>query len=127
MGMIKHSQSTQSSKFAISWNIIKKLGMLNIKVSTTWHYFILMEVARHNRSTQNWKLVIFLQYLKKKVSQLLFCSIVMQNIQIFYRSPVMFVVTLLSFHSMQGWTATARDGVTRKRERTGWKGYRRVG
>ena len=36
---------------------------------------------------------MFLQYLKKKVSQLLLCSIVMQNIQIFYGGPVMFSVT----------------------------------
>ena len=35
-------------------------------------------------STQNKRLVIFLQYIKKKVSQMLFCSIVMENIQIFY-------------------------------------------
>ena len=39
----------------------------------------LMEVARYVQSTQNRKLVIFLQ----RVLQLLLCSIVMQNIQIF--------------------------------------------
>ena len=44
----------------------------------------LMEVNRHIQSTQNRKLVIILQYIKKKVSQLLLCSIMMQNIQIFY-------------------------------------------
>ena len=46
MGMIKHSQSTQSNKFAISLQYLKKkLGMefifcmqKNIKVSTSWHY-----------------------------------------------------------------------------------------
>ena len=54
----------------------------------------------------------------------------MQNTQIFYRGPVMFVVTsfpkqylftsifffffLIGIHSMQGWTTTARYGVTRK-------------
>ena len=37
-------------------------------------------------------LVIFLQYLKEKLSQLLLSYIVMQNIQIFYGGPVMFVV-----------------------------------
>ena len=51
-----------------------------------------MEVARHAQSTQNRKLAIFLQ-LKEKILQLLLCSIVMQNIQIFYEVPVMFDVT----------------------------------
>ena len=50
-------------------------------------------MARHIQSTQNRKLVIFLQYLTKKVSQELLCSIIMQNIQIFYGGPVMFSVT----------------------------------
>ena len=45
MSMIKHSQSTQSKKFADLCNISKKLGMefffcmqINIKVSESWHY-----------------------------------------------------------------------------------------
>ena len=46
MGMIQHSQSTQSNKFAKSLQYLKKrLGMelifcmqINIKVSTNWHY-----------------------------------------------------------------------------------------
>ena len=53
----------------------------------------LIKVARHVHGTQNRKLVIFLQYINKKASQLLLCSIVMQNIRIFYGGPVMFVVT----------------------------------
>ena len=53
----------------------------------------LMEVARHIQSTQNRKLVIFYAMSYKKVSQLLLCYIVMQNIQIFFGAPVMFVVT----------------------------------
>ena len=36
-----------------------------------------LEVERHVQSTQNRKFVIILQCIKKKVSQLLFCSIVM--------------------------------------------------
>ena len=48
-----------------------------------------MEVARYVESTQNLKLVIFLQ----KVLQLLLYSIVMQNIQIFYGGPAMFIAT----------------------------------
>ena len=43
-----------------------------------------MEVPGYVQNTQNRKLVIFLQYLKKNMLQLLLCSIVMQNIQIFY-------------------------------------------
>ena len=54
---------------------------------------VLTEVARHVQSTQNRKLVIFLQYIKKKMSQLHMFSIVMENIQIFYGGPVMFVAT----------------------------------
>ena len=40
LGMIKHSQSTQSNNFAISLQYLKKkLGMeFIIKVSTGWHY-----------------------------------------------------------------------------------------
>ena len=43
----------------------------------------LMKVTRYVESTQNRKLVIFLQ----RVLQLFLCSIVMQNIQIFYGGP----------------------------------------
>ena len=86
LGMIKHSQSTQGNKFAISLQYLKK------EVRTGVHFLyadgqsfyklgllFLMEVARYVQSTQNRKLVIFLQ----RVLQLLLCSIVMQNIQIF--------------------------------------------
>ena len=52
----------------------------------------LMKVARNVQSTQNRKLVNVLQYVKKKVLQMLLCSIVMQNIQILYEVPAIFVV-----------------------------------
>ena len=52
-----------------------------------------MEVARHAQNTQNSRLVVLFQYIKKKVLELLLCSIVMQNIQIFYEGQVLFVVT----------------------------------
>ena len=45
IGMIKHSQSTQIDKFAISLQYFKKgkefifYIQMNIKVSTSWHYF----------------------------------------------------------------------------------------
>ena len=58
----------------------------------------LVEVARRNQNTQNRKMGIFLQYIKKIVATAL-CSIVMQNIQIFYMDPVMFVVTCFSLYA----------------------------
>ena len=54
----------------------------------------LMEVARYVQSTQNRKLVIFLQ----RVLQLLLCSIVMQNIQIFCGVQP-YLLLLVSSHS----------------------------
>ena len=74
MGMIKHSQSTQSNMFAIS------LQYLKIEVRNGVHFLhadkhqsfckmalsFLMEVARHVQSTQNRNLIMFLQYIKKK-------------------------------------------------------------
>ena len=160
MEMVKNSQSSQTSKFAISLQYLKKelkaevdffmqsfqkvyFNTLSIKVAYKVHIIIvnghdqvfsnhsnkcaislqylkkeirngdhfwhpdkrqsfyklvlsfLMEVARHVQNTQNRKLVIFLQYIRKNVATAL-CSIVMQNIQIFYRGPVMFVVTCFS-------------------------------
>ena len=52
----------------------------------------LMEVTRHVQNTQNRKLVIFFDILRKTVETAL-CSIVMQSIQIFYGGRVMSVVT----------------------------------
>ena len=103
MDMIKCCQITQSNKFAMSLQYLKK------EVRNGDHFWhadkrqsfyklvlsFLMEVARHVQNTQNRKLVIFLQYIRKNVATAL-CSIVMQNIQIFYRGPVMFVVTCFS-------------------------------
>ena len=76
----------------------------------------LMEVARHVQSTQNRKLVILLHYIKKKVSQLLLCSIVMQNIQIFYGGPVMFVVTYY-FHKANQYYCIKLSQVSSKQYR----------
>ena len=51
-----------------------------------------MGMIKHSQSTQSIKLAVSLQYLRKeKVPQLLLCSIVMENIQIFYVDPVIFV------------------------------------
>ena len=68
--MIKHSQITQSNKFAISLHYLKKEVS---NVGNFWHadkrqsfdklvLCFLIEVTRH---TQNTKLVVFLQYIKK--------------------------------------------------------------
>ena len=97
--MIK--QSIQNNKFAISLQYLKKkLGMEFIRVKHQSFcklvLLFLMEVVRHVQSTQKRNLVIFLQFFKKKVSLLLLCSFVMQNIQIFYGAPVMFVLTCYS-------------------------------
>ena len=95
--------SNYSNKFAISlqylkkeirngdhfWHADKRQSFYKLVLS------FLMEVARHVQNTQNRKLVMFLQYIRKNVATALF-SIVMQNIQIFYRGPVMFVVTCFS-------------------------------
>ena len=51
-----------------------------------------MGMIKHSQSTQSIKLAVSLQYLRKeKVPQLLLCSIVMENIQIFYGDTVIFV------------------------------------
>ena len=103
MGMIKHSQSTRSNKFAISLQYLEEVRdgvqLFHAYKHQSFNKLtlsFLMEVARHVQSTQNKKLVIFLQYPKKKELQLLLRSIVMQHIQIFYGGPVMFVVTCSS-------------------------------
>ena len=78
MGMIKHSQITQSNKFAIYLQYLKKEGSNG---GHFWHadkrqsfykliLSFLMEMVMHVLNTQNRKLVIFLQYIKKTLSQL---------------------------------------------------------
>ena len=71
---------------------------INIKVSASWHYRF-DGSGQYVQSTLNRKFLILLQYIKKNVSQLLLCSIVMQNIQILYGDPVMFVVTYCARNS----------------------------
>ena len=101
MDMIKHSQSTQSNKFAISLQYIKKevrdgIDFLHTDKHQSFYklaLLFLMGVARHVYSTRNRKFVIFLQNIKKEVLQLLLRFVLMQNIQIFSRDPIMFVVT----------------------------------
>ena len=70
------------------WHADKRQSFYKLVLS------FLMELARHVQNTQNRKLVIFLQYIRKNIATAL-CSIVMQNIQILQGS-VMFVVTCFS-------------------------------
>ena len=98
-----HDQITQSNNFAISLQYLKKEvrnedHFWQADKRQTFYKLVLsffMEVARHVQNTQNRKLVMFLQYIRKNVATALF-SIVMQNIQIFYRASVMFAVTYFS-------------------------------
>ena len=87
MGMIKNSQSTQSKKFSISLQFLKKevrnIFCMQIYENQSSYKLVglfLTELTRPVQSNQNRNLVIFLQYIKKIVSQLLLCSILMQNI-----------------------------------------------
>ena len=78
MGMIKHSQITQSSKFTISLQYVKK------EVTNGGDFWypdkrqsfcklvlsILKEVARYFQNTQNRKFVVFLQYIKGTLMQI---------------------------------------------------------
>ena len=101
IGMIWYSQSVQRNMFAISLQYLNKearnrVYFLHASKHQNFYKLLLsflMEVARHVQNTQNRKLVKVLQYIKKNVLQLFLCSIVMQNIQILYRVPVMFIVT----------------------------------
>ena len=84
MVMIKHSQGTQSNKFAVSLQYIKKevrdgVHFLHAHKLQSFYKLtlsFLMEVGRHAQSTQS-------------------NSVVMQNIKLFYGGLVMFVVTCL--------------------------------
>ena len=73
MGMIKYSQFTQSNKFAISLQYLKKevrngSHFWHADKRPSFHSLVLsflMEVASHVQNIQNRKLVILLQYIKK--------------------------------------------------------------
>ena len=74
MGMIYHSQSTQSNKPAISLQYLKRevrneVHFLHADKHQNFYKLtlqFLMEVARHVQSTQNRKLRKFLQHIKEK-------------------------------------------------------------
>ena len=101
MGLIKHSQVLKLTSLQYLYTISQKearngVHFLHVEKHQSFYKLALsyfMEVARHVQSAKTRKLVIFLQ-LKEKILQLLLCCfIVMQNIQIFYGGPVMFLVT----------------------------------
>ena len=85
MGIIQHSQSTQSNKFAISLQYLKeevrnRVNFLHAGKHQNFYKLalsFLIELARHAQSMQDRKLVKFLKYIKKKVLQLLLCSTLM--------------------------------------------------
>ena len=72
--MTNNSHSTQSNKFAISLQYLKKevrdrVHFLHADKHESLYKLalsFLMEVARHVQSTQNRKLVIFLQYIDEE-------------------------------------------------------------
>ena len=86
MGMIKHSQSSQNIKFAMSLQYLQKqvrdevaflyadkhpsflqvyFNTLGVKVSCKLILSLLMGMIKHSQSTQINKFAISLQYLKK--------------------------------------------------------------
>ena len=94
LDMIKYSQSAQSNNFALFLRSIKNEGTngahsLHVHENQSFYKLALLFLMKAIRapnlqSTQDRKLVVFLQYIIQKLSELLLCSIVMQNIQIFY-------------------------------------------
>ena len=96
MGMVRHSQSSQNSKFAMSLRTISQkkvrdevdflpadkhqsflqvdFSTLGIKVFYKVILSLLMGMIKHSQSTQTNKFTIFLQYLKKKLGmEFIFC------------------------------------------------------
>ena len=86
MGMVKHPQSFQNSKFTMALQYRKKeyesdflhadkhqsflqvdLNTLGIKVSYKVILSLLMGMIKHSKSTQSNKFAMSLQYLKKQV------------------------------------------------------------
>ena len=88
MEMVKHSQSSQISKFAVSWQHLKNeagdevdflhaekhqsflqvdFNSWGIKVSCKVILSLLLGMIKHSESTQSKKFAISLQYLQKKI------------------------------------------------------------
>ena len=90
MGMVKHSQSSQNIKFAMSLQYLQKqardevvflhadkhpsflqvyFSSLGVKVFYKLILSLLMGIIKHSQSTQFNKFAISLQYLQKEVSE----------------------------------------------------------
>ena len=71
MGLVKHSQSPQNSKFAVSSNNISKKKIFSTlwtsKFPTRLILSLLMGMIKHSQITQSNKFARSLQYLKKEV------------------------------------------------------------
>ena len=88
MGMVKHSHSSQNSKFAMSLQYLEKevidevdllhedkhqgflkvdFNTLSIKISYKVVLSLLMGMIKHSQSTQSNRIAISLQYLKKRI------------------------------------------------------------
>ena len=99
MDMIKHFQINQSYKFAISLQYLKKEVMngghfwhgINVKVSTSLYYPFWWRLTDVFKISKIGIWQYFCNILKIVTTAL--CSTVMQDIQIFYRGLVLFVVT----------------------------------
>ena len=104
MGMVKYSQSSQNSKFAISLKYLKKEVRddvdilhpnkhINIKVSYKLISY-LTSMIKHSQSIQSGKFVISLQYLRKKaILGMEFCMQI--NIKSFDKLASSFLMELL--------------------------------
>ena len=69
VGMVKHSQSSQNSEFAMSLQYLSFLQVdfntLGTKVSYRVILSLLMGMNKHSQTTQSKKFAISLQYLKE--------------------------------------------------------------
>ena len=91
--IIKHPQVLKILSLQYLYISKKKVrdGVHFLHADKNWSFYKLplsFLMDRHVRSTKNRELLMFLWCSKKKVLQLLLYSIVMQNIQMFYGSPV---------------------------------------
>ena len=115
MGMLKHSQGSQNSKFAMSSQYLKKevrdevdfihadkhqgflqvdFDTLDIKVSYKVILSLLMGMIKHSQSTQSNKFAISSKYLKKKLGiEFIFCMQINIKVTVCYC-----YVTFLSYH-----------------------------
>ena len=88
MDMVKHCQSTGNNKCAITSQYLEKkvrdgVHFLHANKNQSFHKLaipFLMKATGNAQSNQKRKMVIFLQYIKKKLLQLFLSSIVIQNI-----------------------------------------------